>query len=119
MNVLVLQSDASPCPIASGAAAVNVDVAPQVRILRRRFLGPQRSPDGLVLGFRNQAIAQTSLGVRSVRIAQSKRKIECALFILGEDVEVAFRSSSIAGFDFVADRTQAQADVISTNQFVA
>src|SRR5207302_5311533 len=116
---LVLQSDASPGPIALRAVAVNVDVTAQVRILRRRFLCPQRSRDGLVLGFRNQAVAQTSLGVRGVRIAQSKRKIECALFILREDVEVAFRSASIAGFDFVADGTEAQSDAISTNKFVA
>src|SRR5439155_5462115 len=109
------QSYASPCPIALRAVAMDVNVAAQTRILRRRSLCFQGPGDGLVLRFGNQAVPQTSLGMGGVRVAQTKRKIECALVVPGEDVEVAFRRAAIAGFDFVAHGTQAQADAIGAD----
>src|SRR5713226_5673127 len=97
---------------------MDVDVASQTSILRRAFLCPQRAHDRFVLCFGYQSISQTALGVRSVWITEAKRKIEGALVILREDVEVTFRSPSISLPHFVADRTQTQADAISPHQFV-
>src|SRR5258707_14998948 len=81
-NVFILQRHTAPCPIALCAVAVNVDVAAQVCVLQRRLSCPQGAGDRIVLRTRDQAVAQTSLGMRGVRITQAERKIESAFVIL-------------------------------------
>src|SRR5438132_12942595 len=98
---------------------MNVNVAAQVGVLRRRFFRSQRARDRVILSVRDQAITQTTLGMRGVRIAQAERKIKCALVILCEDVELAFRRAPITSADFVADGTQAKTNAISAHQLVA
>src|SRR6185436_3996452 len=71
-NVLVLQGDAAPGPIAARAVAMNVDGSAQPGVLRWSGLRLVGADDRVVLRFSYQAIAQTPLGMREVRIADSQ-----------------------------------------------
>jgi hypothetical protein len=114
-DLFVLQRDAAPGPIATGAVAVNEDLTSQVRVLKRHALSFQCADDLIVLGACYESVAKTSLGVSFVWIAELKRQIELALRVPPANVELAFGCASVAGLYFVFDRARAQADGIFSN----
>lgn len=118
-HIAVLERDATPCPIAAGAAPMDVDVATQASVLGRRLFGLQSAHDRIVLRSVNQSVAQAAFSVRSIWIRYAEGKIKRTLVVFGKEVEIAFRRPPISLPDFVADRTQAEANAIDPDQFVS
>ena len=101
-NVAILQRHAAPRPITACAVAVNVDVAAELRVLWRSFMGIQSLDDRVVLRPGDQTVSQSSPGMGGVGITDTQGKIEGAPVVPGEDIEVALRRAPVALPNLVA-----------------
>ncbi len=70
---------------------MNVNVATQGSILRRSRFVSDRSNNPVTLRASDQTIAQAALGVLYIWITYAQRQVKSTSWVLGEDVELAFR----------------------------
>src|SRR5689334_4320896 len=95
---------------------MNVDQTAQRSVLRWGGLAANGLNYLVVLRSIYQTVAQTSLRVFDVGIAQAERKIEGAFLILDEYIKVTFRRPAVAFFNFIFDRTQPKSHAIPPHQ---
>ncbi len=100
-DVRILQGNASPRPISSDTAPVDIYLAAEFGILRRHLLFGYGVEDTVVFGPGDEFICESPASVLGVWIAEAEREVKLALVILYKHIKLALGRFTVPGTFFI------------------